>query len=81
MSERPRVMVCSFEELPGPNGLSRRLTEYLKALSSRFSVTLLTTGADEAFAREHPRDSYEQPHARRRSTLEGGLSRRNPVLR
>src|SRR5439155_11526322 len=32
-------------------------------------------------AREHPRSNYEQPPPRRRSILDSGLSRRNPVLR
>jgi hypothetical protein len=32
-------------------------------------------------AREHPRTGYEQPPRRPRSTLDSGLSRRNPVLR
>jgi hypothetical protein len=32
-------------------------------------------------AREHPRSGYEPPPQRPRSTLDSGLSRRNPVLR
>ncbi len=42
MSDLPRLLLCSFDVLPGPSGSSRRLTEYLKALPDRFSVVVLS---------------------------------------
>ncbi len=43
MSEQPRLLFCCFDVLPGPNGLSRRITEYLKGLIDRFQVVVLST--------------------------------------
>ncbi|MFY0568764.1 glycosyltransferase family 4 protein [Archangium lansingense] len=42
MSDLPRLLLCSFDVLPGPSGSSRRVTEYLKALPDRFSVVVLS---------------------------------------
>lgn len=42
MSDLPRLLLCSFDVIPGPAGSSRRLTEYLKALPDRFSVVVLS---------------------------------------
>jgi glycosyltransferase involved in cell wall biosynthesis len=42
LSDLPRLLLCSFDVLPGPSGSSRRLTEYLKALPDRFSVVVLS---------------------------------------
>lgn len=43
VSEQPRLLFCCFDVLPGPNGLSRRITEYLKGLADRFQVVVLST--------------------------------------
>lgn len=43
MSEQPRLLLCCFDVLPSPTGLSRRITEYLKGLSDRFQVVVLST--------------------------------------
>ncbi|XXF75562.1 glycosyltransferase [Myxococcaceae bacterium GXIMD 01537] len=42
MSDLPRLLLCSFDVIPGPSGSSRRLTEYLKALPDRFHVVVLS---------------------------------------
>jgi Glycosyltransferase Family 4 len=42
LSDLPRLLLCSFDVLPGPSGSSRRVTEYLKALPDRFSVVVLS---------------------------------------
>ncbi len=42
LSDLPRVLLCSFDVIPGPTGLSRRLTEYLRELSEHFSVVVLS---------------------------------------
>ncbi len=42
MSDLPRLLLCSFDVIPGPSGSSRRLTEYLKALPDRFNVVVLS---------------------------------------
>ncbi|WP_426751341.1 glycosyltransferase [Myxococcus sp. Y35] len=42
MSDLPRLLLCSFDVIPGPSGSSRRLSEYLKALPDRFSVVVLS---------------------------------------
>jgi glycosyltransferase involved in cell wall biosynthesis len=42
LSDLPRLLLCSFDVLPGASGSSRRLTEYLKALPDRFSVVVLS---------------------------------------
>jgi glycosyltransferase involved in cell wall biosynthesis len=43
VSEQPRLLFCCFDVLPSPTGLSRRVTEYLKGLSDRFQVVVLST--------------------------------------
>ncbi|MFZ5471285.1 MAG: glycosyltransferase [Myxococcota bacterium] len=47
MTDLPRVLLCSFDVVPGPTGGSRRLTEYVKALSNRFQVVVLSTKTPE----------------------------------
>lgn len=47
LSERPRVLLCSFEIFPGPTGGSRRLSAYLPALSERYDVVALTVKSPE----------------------------------
>jgi glycosyltransferase involved in cell wall biosynthesis len=42
VSELPRLLFCCFEVVPGPNAISRRLTEYIKGLSERFQVVVLS---------------------------------------
>ncbi|MDY7224801.1 glycosyltransferase family 4 protein [Hyalangium rubrum] len=42
LSDLPRLLLCSFDVIPGPSGSSRRLTEYLKALPDRFHVVVLS---------------------------------------
>jgi glycosyltransferase involved in cell wall biosynthesis len=42
LSDLPRLLLCSFDVIPGPSGSSRRLTEYLKALPDRFNVVVLS---------------------------------------
>jgi glycosyltransferase involved in cell wall biosynthesis len=42
LSDLPRLLLCSFDVIPGPSGSSRRVTEYLKALPDRFSVVVLS---------------------------------------
>ncbi|MBI3185762.1 MAG: glycosyltransferase [Myxococcales bacterium] len=42
MSELPRLLICTFDVIPGPTGSARRLTEYLKGLSDRFQVVVLS---------------------------------------
>lgn len=47
MSERPRVLLCSFEVFPSPSGGSRRLSAYLPALTRHFDVVALTVKIPE----------------------------------
>lgn len=42
MSDLPRLLLCSFDVVPGPTGSSRRLTEYLRGLADHFHVVVLT---------------------------------------
>jgi glycosyltransferase involved in cell wall biosynthesis len=42
LSDLPRLLLCSFDVIPGPSGSARRLTEYLKALPDRFTVVVLS---------------------------------------
>jgi glycosyltransferase involved in cell wall biosynthesis len=42
VSEPPRLLFCTFDVIPAPTGSSRRLTEYLKGLSERFNVVVLS---------------------------------------
>ena len=42
MSDLPRLLFCCFDVVPGPSASSRRLTEYVKGLSERFQVVVLS---------------------------------------
>jgi glycosyltransferase involved in cell wall biosynthesis len=42
VSEQPNLLLCCFDLIPGPSGLSRRITEYLKGLSEKFQVVVLS---------------------------------------
>ncbi|MFT3707752.1 MAG: glycosyltransferase [Archangium sp.] len=42
MSDLPRLLLCCFDVVPAPTAISRRMTEYLKGLSDRFQVVVLT---------------------------------------
>ncbi len=42
MSELPRLLLCCFDVIPAPTAMSRRLTEYVKGLSDRYQVVVLT---------------------------------------
>jgi glycosyltransferase involved in cell wall biosynthesis len=42
VSELPRLLFCCFDVVPSPTAASRRLTEYLKGLTERFQVVVLT---------------------------------------
>ena len=42
MSEQPNLLLCCFDLIPGPSGLSRRITEYLKGMSEKFQVVVLS---------------------------------------
>jgi glycosyltransferase involved in cell wall biosynthesis len=42
VSDLPRLLICTFDVVPAPTGLSRRMTEYLKGLSDRFNVVVLS---------------------------------------
>ncbi|GMU60636.1 MAG: hypothetical protein AMXMBFR34_23990 [Myxococcaceae bacterium] len=42
MSDLPRLLFCCFDVVPGPSAISRRLTEYIKGLSERFQVVVLS---------------------------------------
>lgn len=57
MSERPRVLLCSFEIYPGPTGGARRLAAYLPALSERFDVVALTVKTPELSHIERVREA------------------------
>jgi glycosyltransferase involved in cell wall biosynthesis len=41
-SDLPRLLFSCFEVLPSPRGVSRRVTEYLKGLSDRYQVIVLS---------------------------------------
>ncbi len=43
LSDSPSILLCSFDVLPAPTGSSRRMTEYVKGLSDRFQVVVLTS--------------------------------------
>lgn len=47
MSDLPRLLLCSFEVIPGPTGTSRRVTEYLRVLQEHFSVVVLCAKTPE----------------------------------
>lgn len=42
VSDLPRLLLCVFDVVPAPTALSRRLTEYLKGLSERYQVVVLS---------------------------------------
>lgn len=42
MSDLPRLLFCCFDVVPAPHATSRRLTEYLKGLSERYQVVVLS---------------------------------------
>ena len=42
MSDQPNLLICCFEVIPGPHGLSRRITEYLKGLTDKHTVVGLS---------------------------------------
>ncbi len=42
MSDLPRLLLCVFDVVPAPTALSRRVTEYLKGLSDRYQVVVLS---------------------------------------
>ncbi|HEY0882919.1 MAG TPA: glycosyltransferase, partial [Archangium sp.] len=42
MSDLPRLLLCCFDVVPAPTAISRRLTEYLKGLSDRYQVVVLS---------------------------------------
>ena len=42
VSEQPNLLLCCFDLIPGPSGLSRRITEYLRGMSEKFQVVVLS---------------------------------------
>jgi glycosyltransferase involved in cell wall biosynthesis len=42
VSDLPRLLFCCFDVVPAPHATSRRLTEYLKGLSERYQVVVLS---------------------------------------
>lgn len=42
MSDLPRLLLCCFDVVPAPTAVSRRMTEYLKGMSERYQVVVLT---------------------------------------
>ena len=42
VSDLPRLLLCCFDVIPAPTAISRRLTEYVKGLSDRYQVIVLT---------------------------------------
>lgn len=42
MSDLPRLLLCCFDVVPAPTAISRRMTEYLKGLSERYQVVVLS---------------------------------------
>lgn len=42
VSDLPRLLLCCFDVIPAPTAISRRLTEYVKGLSDRYQVVVLT---------------------------------------
>ncbi len=43
MSEQPPLLLCCFDVIPGPSGISRRVTEYLEGISEKYQVVVLST--------------------------------------
>jgi glycosyltransferase involved in cell wall biosynthesis len=42
VSDLPRLLLCCFDVVPAPTAISRRLTEYVKGLSERYQVVVLS---------------------------------------
>lgn len=42
VSDLPRLLLCCFDVVPAPTAISRRLTEYLRGLSERYQVVVLS---------------------------------------
>lgn len=42
VSDLPRLLLCCFDVVPAPTAISRRMTEYLKGLSERYQVVVLS---------------------------------------
>jgi glycosyltransferase involved in cell wall biosynthesis len=42
VSDLPRLLLCCFDVVPAPTAISRRMTEYLKGLSDRYQVVVLS---------------------------------------
>lgn len=42
VAELPRLLFCTFDVVPAPTGMSRRLTEYLAAVEDRFAAVVLS---------------------------------------
>jgi glycosyltransferase involved in cell wall biosynthesis len=42
VSDLPRLLLCCFDVIPAPTANSRRMTEYIKGLSDRYQVVVLT---------------------------------------
>ncbi len=42
VSEQPRLLFCAFDVVPAPSAMSRRLTEYLRAVGDSFQTVVLT---------------------------------------
>lgn len=47
MATQPRVLLCCFDVVPAPTGGSRRVTEYLRTIGSRFDVDVLSIKAGD----------------------------------
>ncbi len=47
MSDLPRLLLCCFDVVPGPTAISRRLTEYVRGLSDRYQLVMLTVKTPE----------------------------------
>ncbi|MFL5319009.1 MAG: glycosyltransferase, partial [Myxococcaceae bacterium] len=42
MAELPRLLYCTFDVVPSPSGMSRRLSEYLAAVEDRYQAVVLS---------------------------------------
>jgi glycosyltransferase involved in cell wall biosynthesis len=47
LSAPPRVLLCTFEVVPRPNGLTRRLSAYVRALAAKYEVTIVSVKGGE----------------------------------
>ena len=43
MSDQPPLLLCCFDVVPGPSGISRRVTEYLEGVSEKYQTVVLST--------------------------------------